>query len=475
MQTFYFYDLETSGFSAREDRIMQFAGQRTDQNLNLIGEPHNILIKMTRDVLPGPQAILLTGITPQRTIQEGISEADFLKIFYDEIASPKTTFVGFNSVRFDDEFIRFLNYRNFYDPYEWAWKNGRRRWDLLDVIRMMRALRPSTLVWPKNSEGKSVNKLEDLALANRITHESAHDALSDVEALIGLARLVLASQPKLFNYLKEIMCNKSKVAQLVNLDLPFIYCSGKYESANEMTTAVCKVTNNPERQAALVFDLTHDPDSYTTLSVEELLETWMPKGKRNRNFPVKTLMYNRCPAVAPINVLDSDSEKRLNLSLSAINKNYEKLNKVKTIFAHKIIEVIKLMNKSQTSKYIKNTLDYDSQLYDGFYNDHDKAQILKVHRYYPSELGKEKFIFRDSRLNGLLPLYKARNFPNTLTEEEQLEWETFRERKLLSGKENSQMAKYFNHLEELKNANLTPEKSYLIEELRLYGESLLPN
>ena len=78
----FFYDLETSGINPREQRIMQFAGQRTDMNLQPVGEPFNIVIKLTDDVLPDPDAILVTGITPQQTLTDGITEAEFLKIFH---------------------------------------------------------------------------------------------------------------------------------------------------------------------------------------------------------------------------------------------------------------------------------------------------------------------------------------------------------------------------------------------------------
>src|ERR1700744_3137298 len=140
--TFFFYDLETSGFNPRSARTMQFAGQRTDLKLKPVGKPVNLLIKLTPDILPDPDAILVTGITPQQTLADGLTEAEFLKFFYEEVVRPGTIFIGFNSVRFDDEFMRFLLYRNFYDPYEWQWKDGNSRWDLLDLVRMTRALRP---------------------------------------------------------------------------------------------------------------------------------------------------------------------------------------------------------------------------------------------------------------------------------------------------------------------------------------------
>src|SRR3989344_5067621 len=161
-----FYDLETSGFNPREQRIMQFAGQRTEMQLKPIGEPFNYLIKMTEDILPDPDAVLLTGITPQSTIADGITEVAFLKIFAHEISIPGTVFVGFNSIRFDDEFIRFLHYRNFYDAYEWHWADGRGRWDMLDVVRMTRALRPDGIKWPFDSSGVPANRLELLTAIN---------------------------------------------------------------------------------------------------------------------------------------------------------------------------------------------------------------------------------------------------------------------------------------------------------------------
>ena len=201
--TFFFYDLETSGLNAREDRIMQFAGQRTDLNLNKIGDPVNILVKMTDDTLPSPQAIMVTKITPQSTLADGLTEAEFCQYLTDEIFTENTCVVGYNSVRFDDEFMRHLFWRNFRDPYEWQWADGRSRWDLLDVVRLTRALRPEGINWPV-VDGKATNRLELLTKENGISHEHAHDALSDVEALISVTKLIKEKQPQLYDYLYKI-------------------------------------------------------------------------------------------------------------------------------------------------------------------------------------------------------------------------------------------------------------------------------
>ena len=196
MKTFFFYDLETSGLNPREDRIMQFAGQRTDMDLNLVGEPVNILVKMSEDALPSPGAIMVTKITPQDTLRDGISEAEFARLAVEEIFIPNTIAVGYNTVRFDDEFMRALLWRNFHEPYEWEWKDGRSRWDILDVVRLTRALRPEGINWPVREDGVATNRLELITKLNDVSHEHAHDALSDVYATIAVARLIKEKQPK---------------------------------------------------------------------------------------------------------------------------------------------------------------------------------------------------------------------------------------------------------------------------------------
>ena len=235
--TFFFYDLETSGLSSADDRIMQFAGQRTNLNLEPVGDPFNLVIKLENDTLPSPGAILTTKITPQFTQQEGIKERELAKILAEEIFTPETIILGFNSVRFDDKFIQHLFWRNFYDPYEWQWKDGRSRWDMLDVVRMTRALRPEEINWPTTPEGKPTNRLELITKLNGISHESAHDALSDVTALIDVTRLIKEKQPNLFNFLFKLR-DKREVKALINplKPAPFVYTSGRYGSEFNSTT-----------------------------------------------------------------------------------------------------------------------------------------------------------------------------------------------------------------------------------------------
>lgn len=474
--TFYFYDLETSGLNPREARIMQFAGQRTDADLNPIGEPHNILIKLSDDVVPEPDAILITGITPQKTLADGITEAEFLKIFHDEIATPGTVFTGFNTVRFDDEFMRFLNYRNFYDPYEWQWKDSRSRWDILDVVRMTRALRPEGIKWPVDSQGNPANRLTMLTAINGLDHEHAHDALNDVLATIAIARLIKDKQPKLFDYLLN-MRDKKSIANLVTGGEPFVYSSGKYPSEFEKTTVVATIAEHPNRSgAALVYDLRHDPDQFLHLSADQLAECWRWKpDKTGLQLPVKTLLYNRCPAIAPMAVLDRDSQQRLALDRKLLQANIEKLRAAPK-FVDTLFKALELMDEKQQARLLEDEAEVDSQLYEGFFEDQDKTKMSLVRAAEPAELKNLELIFKDQRLQNLLPLYKARNFPASLTEADREVWQQFRERKLYGGKENSRLARYFRRLSELADRkDLSGEQKYILEELELYGQSLMPD
>jgi exodeoxyribonuclease I len=473
--SFFFYDLETTGFNPRAARIMQFAGQRTDMDLKSVGEPVNALIKLTPDVLPEPDAILVTGITPQQTIADGVTETEFLKTFTAEVAVPGTIFVGYNTVRFDDEFMRFLLYRNFYDAYEWQWKDERSRWDLLDIVRMTRALRPEGIEWPFAPDGKPSNRLELLTAVNKLDHANAHDALSDVQATIAVAKLIKTKQPKLFDFLLTMRAKK-KVAALVGTKEPFVYTSGKYPSEFQKTTVAIALANHPKKQGALVYDLRQDPQDFAKLNPKQLAERWVYAKDENAppRLAVKTLQYNRCPAVAPMSVLDKASQQRLQIDIQTIEANRQKLAGLPE-FAPNLLKALELLDKMRQTELLGHEQEVDGQLYDGFIGDADRNVMRAVRVAKPDELDSFEANLRDNRLKALLPLYKARNFPEALQGEERETWEGFCTRRLLGGGQQSRMAKYFERIQTLASApGTTKSQQYLLEELRLYGESIMP-
>ena len=440
MKTFFFYDLETSGLYAREDRIMQFAGQRTSLELEPIGEPVNVLVKMTDDALPSPFAIQVTGITPQMTLMDGISEAEFCKYVTEEVFTPETVVVGYNTVRFDDEFMRATMWRNFYDPYEWEWKDGRSRWDMLDVVRLTRALRPEGINWPFTEEGKPTNRLELLTKLNGLSHEHAHDALSDVYATIAVAKLIREKQPKLFEYLFK-MRGKNDVKKLVNLEdkKPFVYASGRYSSEHNKTTVVFPLTSGRNGNV-LVYDLRH---SFKDLP------------KEGSVFPiVKELCLNKCPAVAPLSVLDSgDGWQKIDLDKEIVERNLEELLKHPE-FAEQ------MRSEYENRPEFPPSIEPEAAIYDGFLNDTDRIKVSAVRNADKRTLADFHPDFIDERLPELLLHYKGRNFPDCLSESEAEAYEEYRQNRL-----NRLASKFLAELEKI-------EDGFLKDELALYMQSL---
>jgi len=472
--SFFWYDLETSGISPREGRIMQFAGQRTDLELNPVGEPVNVLVKLSDDILPDPDAIMVTGITPQSTVQDGLTEVEFLQLFHEQVATPETIFVGYNTVRFDDEFMRFLHYRNFYDAYEWAYKDGKSRWDLLDVVRMTRALRPEGIEWPV-VDGKPTNRLELLTKANGLDHEHAHDALNDVLASIAVAKLIQTKQPKLFDWLLQLR-DKKAVKQFLDANPTFIYSSGKYANETEKT-AVVRLLHQDDSKGAIVYDLRHDPSEFVGLSAEELAERWRftKDPEAPARLPVKTMKFNRCPALSPVGVLrDASVQQRLQVTPEQVNTNLAKLSAASDFVAN-VVRARDLLDDERAEHWSRERADADAALYDGgFFDDNDKRLMQTVRSAAPTGFGGLTAEFHDQRLQTLLPRYKARNFASQLTDEERADWEAYRAHMLLDGGVDSRLGKFMKRLGELAETEAGQDKRYLLEELQLYAESIMP-
>jgi exodeoxyribonuclease-1 len=467
-KTFFFYDLETSGLNARDARIMQFAGIRTDINLNPIGDPINVLVKLNDDVLPSPEALMVTGITPQQTIETGLTEAEFARMITEEVFVPDTMAVGFNNIRFDDEFIRHLLWRNFYDPYEWSWKDGRSRWDLLDVVRMTRALRPEGIKWPVDDKGVATNKLELIASANKINHFKAHDALSDVEALIAVTKLIRDKQPQLYEYLLK-MRDKNEIKKIINLDnkQPFVYSSGRFDAEFNKTTVAFPLTSGKNGNL-VVYDLRYDPTPYLNMKQKDLAKIFYASWEDRQaedfvKLPVKEIQYNRAPAVAPLGVLSqNDGWAKIGLDEETIAKHKKTL-----LSSPALAENIRSLFENREE--FKKSPDPEAQLYDGFVADIDKLRIETVRNASERELADFHPSFVDDRLAPLLLHYKARNYPKSLAEDEVVSWEKWRSEKIMAT-----MPEFVKSLQKLANLVTDDSKQFVLQELQLWAESVMP-
>ena len=417
----FWYDYETTGIDPRRDRPLQVAGIRTDEQLNEIGEPLNLYCQPSDDILPHPAACLITGITPQRLDQDGLGEAEFMTRVHAELALPGTCGVGYNSLRFDDEVTRYSLYRNFFDPYAREWQGGNSRWDLIDMVRTAYALRPDGIEWPRDEQGVSL-KLERLTAANGIEHGQAHDALSDVRATIALARLVRERQPKLYDFFYQLR-SKQRVLDQIRLLQPMVHVSGRFSAARHYLGIVLPLAWHPRnRNALIVCDLHLDAAPLLQEDAETLRQRLYTRRDELQEgqlpVPLKLIHINRCPVVAPLSVLREEDCQRLGLDREGQLARARQLVEAQPLWQDKLAQVYGEESFADNS-------DPEQQLYDGFIADRDRRLCEQVRNCDPYRLGEESWPFDDARLPELFFRYRARNFPATLSGEEQQRWWTF--------------------------------------------------
>lgn len=478
-KTFYWHDYETFGTDPLRDKPAQFAGLRTDEAFNIVDDPLVIYLKPSDDSLPNPDACLITGITPQLAEQKGLSEVDFIGLIHKEIAKPNTCTLGYNSLRFDDEVTRNCLYRNFYDPYAREWQHGNSRWDVIDLVRAARALRPDGIIWPLNTEGRPSVKLDQLTIANDIVHEAAHDALSDVYATLALAGLVKKAQPKLYQFLWQHRL-KTEALNLLQLGSfqPLVHISGKYPAAKSCLAIVLPIAMHPTNSnGIIVYDLSVDPEPMLELSQEEIRQRIftaandLPEG--TARIPLKTVHINKCPVLAPISVIKPVDADRLELDLPGCRANIVKI-KARHGLEEKIAAVF------NDRHVFERDLDPDFALYSGgFFSDADKRKMTHIRSMSPEQLAKTSFNFIDPRLPEMLFRYRARNYPETLSVEENQKWQKFCIDRLTGRKPGAGITfeDYFARLLELKsekNINsgiLSALEDYAVEKMQKLGFS----
>ena len=471
-QTLYWYDLETFGLNPQLDRVAQFAGIRTNDNFEIIGEPLVLYNKITPDYVPDPKACLITGITPQKTMDEGLPEREFIAKIDKEFSVPGTCVVGYNNLNFDDEFIRNMYYRNFYDPYSREWMNGNTRWDIIDMVRAAHDLRPEGINWLRNEKNKPVFRLDKLTVANNIDHENAHDALADVYATIAMAKLIHEKQTKLLRYIFTHR-TKDSLRQLINLQTrePLVYTSSVFTSEKGCTSIVAPVAGDPGNSNTLYFfDLRYDPEELLSLSESEIRRRmFTPKKElpKNEDLHIVKVQINKCPVLSPVSTVDEKTAKRLGLDLEKCKTNSIKLNSDPLLTQR----FIKIFSKNN---YTKSEADPDLQIYSGgFFKDKDKASFEIIKTTPADKLFNLDLIFQDTRIQELFWRYKCRNYPEYMNGATIKKWKSYCAGRLLlpPGKLINDYHFFRRKVEEnLKDNDIDSSQKIVLKALDEYGE-----
>lgn len=464
--SFLWHDYETWGADPRKDRPAQFAAIRTDEEFNVIGKPLMFYAKPADDFLPQPEACLITGITPQRAETEGMPEADFFREIQHEMSVPGTCVLGYNSIRFDDEFTRFGLYRNFFDPYAREWQNGNSRWDIIDLVRLTRALRPQGIQWPTREDGAPSFRLEDLTRANSIEHQGAHDALVDVRATIAVAQLVRSAQPKLFDYVYRNRDKRKLMEQLEPTSLtPMLHVSARYPANKGCIASVLPLARHPTNQnSVIVIDLRADPTQLLDLSVEEIRQRLytasadLPDGVER--IPLKEIKTNHVPVVVPLSTITAQAREEWQMDEAAERRHLQLLRNAKGL-AEKLAEVF-------GSREFAPSSDPDQALYDGFVSPADRKQCNLIQASQPEQLAGLHPRFQDAKLTELFFRYRARNWPESLTLAERQRWDAWRMRRLTEPEAGASICfkEYGKQLSRLAiDPKLNPSQRQLVSDL----------
>lgn len=477
-ESIFWYDFETFGANPVWDRPSQFAGIRTDHDLNIIDEPVNIYCRQADDYLPHPIACLITGISPQTCQQKGMSEAKFIETINDIFSVPDTCAAGYNSIRFDDEVTRNTLYRNFFDPYQREWQNGNSRWDILDMMRCAYALRPEGITWPKGEDGKVSFKLENLAAANGIVHENAHDALSDVYATIGLAKLIKDKQPKLYEHLFNLR-RKDAVAPLLDsvYKRPVLHISGMLGVENGCAAVMVPLaTDATNKNAVICYDLMADPSPLFNLSIEQIQQRLFTKKEELaaqglERLPLKNIHINKCPIVLPAKMVQPEIAEKWGFDGAKMREHLAMIKNA-GLNAQQLTQKLQAI---MTREFDKPS-DPDAMLYSGgFFSHADKNAMAQIREAHPEALDDMGFGFQDRRLEEMLFRYRGRNYPETLSGEERDKWEEYRKQRLL-GPSTGQWLNYEMFAAAINEAAKTApvEQHELLQELATYAESIYP-
>jgi exodeoxyribonuclease-1 len=473
--TFYWHDYETFGTDPRRDRPSQFAGQRTTLELDPVGEPLTIFCQPAPDILPQPVSCLITGISPQRAARDGLRESEFAARVHEELAVAGTCGAGFNSIRFDDEFTRNLLYRNFYDPYEREWKDGNSRWDIIDLARMCYALRPQGIEWPRRDDGAVSFRLEDLSAANGLAHAHAHDAQSDVQATIALARLLRHAQPRLWDFHLGLR-RKQEALNLLDYvqRTPVLHVSARFSAERGCLAIVVPLAAHPDQpNSIIVYDLDTDPQPLLELDAGEIADRVFASRadlpEDIARIPLKLVRTNRSPALAPLSVLKNTDVKRINLDVERALRHLQLLQNAPDV-ADKVRRVFARPQQPESAA----PTDAELAIYNGFSSDSDRRLCAEVRRTPPAQLTRD-FGFRDPRLTELLFRYRARNHPETLDATERARWDEFRRVRLTQETPLAGLTldRYQSEIAALRSdpAN-TGARSVLLDQLEQWGREL---
>ena len=466
-QRFVFYDYETTGRDSALDRPIQFAASVADMDLNSV-EDIEFKAKLAGDVIPSPIATLIHGLSP-KSLESGLSETEFAQRVGSIFEQPNTMVLGYNTSGFDDAFTQHLFWRNFRPAFTWQYADGNRRYDLLPMVRATYLFANDALSWPQRDGHLSV-KLENLAPENGFEGHNAHDALGDTRATLHLARLIKQNAQAVWDACIA-QANKHHVNQLIEHAIAthgaLIQVDSTFGGDRGFAGIVYPLGQvHGDQNEWYCVDLGVDPqvlDQYSPAQLRDALFT--PKAKRTEDTPkvgLRRIRVNKAPCLLPLEWLKGNDHALATMQIDrqAFAQRRKWLEQRDRTHWLTIAEAVFSYESSQHPLV-------DAQLYGQFVGDHDAQRSRAVLQTQPDDLLADPPQFDDARLNEMLPLYLARNFPEKLGPRQYKQWQRYKKQrwKFDQGNKHMNVDRFMAEMQEAAAKATSPEQTEALMDL----------
>jgi len=447
VSTYLFYDIETTGLNKCFDQVLQFAAIRTDKKLKEI-ERHAIQVKLNCDIIPAPQAVMTHRIGVEQ-FSQGVNELDAIQKIHTLLNTPNTISVGYNSLGFDDEFLRFSFYRNLFPPYTHQYANGCGRMDIYPITLLYYLFKPNHLLWP--TQNGSVNlKLENLNTGNQLFKGQAHNAMVDVEITLALAKKLFANKT-MWDFVSGYFEKKSDEARIANNTIGLMV-NGKIGFQSHFIAPVIHLGQHQHYKNQSVWLRLDDDNLRKTAANTDIVLTTKIIKKRLAEPPIFLPLKDRY-----LDLLSDERKKSVADNQQWLSTHPEILKKITDYYQH---EKYKLIPER----------DVDAALYDiGFATPQEENLFKQFHAAKPTDKESiaKRFPNKIRQMQALRII--ARHFPEVLSQDAKIEFDMYLQSTPIDFRGEKKLTKegaLFNIEELLNNASLDSEQQGLLKELK---------
>ncbi len=362
--SFVFFDTETTGLKHGFDQIVHFAAIRTDANLNEI-DRFEARSRLLPHVLPHPAALRTNGLPIERLLDPSLpSHYDMVRAIRQRLLSwSPSIFVGYNSIRFDEEMLRQALFQTLHPAYLTS-NHSNCRADVWGLVMAAAAVSPACLSVPIGPEGRPIFRLEQLALANGVAHEQAHNALSDVVATLELCRVVHQRSPELWQRFVRFS-KKATVADFVEAEDGFMLTEFFANQAYH-APVVCIGRDPDQANGRFCLSLNGDVDRFAEMTDDEL-RTELTK----KPCPVRRLRINAAPTLTAL--YDAPEVMLDGVDIDAIEARARRMKDDPALCSRLVSAYTSTREPRPPSRHV------EERLYDGFPGPQDEARMVEFH------------------------------------------------------------------------------------------------